>query len=74
MFRIGDKVRLRSGGPAMTIMGYVDDISMMVHVSWFPHPVTTTTAGPMTAKFPDRALEHVIKSKPQLRIPKLVTD
>ena len=43
-FRIGDVVRLRSGGPPMTVRGHFPD--EMVLCQWFEHGVCCTEAFP----------------------------
>jgi len=53
-FSVGDTVRLKSGGPTMTMieLGEIDDPNPYVHCSWFKSSNEVTSQG-----FPVAALE-----------------
>lgn len=59
-FKVGDVVRLKSGGPNMTVTGvgqmYDDSSEISVWCTWFPAPDNR-----MTAVFPIEAIELVEK-------------
>lgn len=51
-FKVGDVVRLNSGGPFMTVT-YIDEEDGKVYVEWFG----SDTERPLSANFPSAALQ-----------------
>jgi uncharacterized protein YodC (DUF2158 family) len=55
-WKVGDTVRLKSGGPVMTVTNVAKDEQDLVWVSWFD-----SAGNPFEGSYPEEALEE---SKP----------